>query len=213
MNDEARLELERYFDGELPADRHAEVARLLSEDHEARVYLDRLAGLRALAQRHDPAAGRPAGLVAISLPSRPRRVRAWAIAVAALAVSIAALVVGRNHSTSEAPDAPNLRVVAGPTQVPPEPNPPIRTHEVALYTWANTAQRRPEPAASALLLPRMYSGKRPAAVEILALELANATTELAGKLEPLALLHKPAPGGRSRNERHGRHIRSVTPGA
>jgi len=213
MNDRARVELERYFDGELPADRCAKVARLLAEDLDAGAYWDRLARLRVLAQRHDPAAGCLTGSVVIPLSSRPQRVCAWAIAAAASAASIAAALALRNDSTSEMPGAPNLVVVAGPTQVPPGPNPTIRTQEVALYTWANSAQRPPEPAVSALLLPSMRSAKRPAAVEILALDLANAATNVTGTLEPLALLHKPAPGGRSRNERHGRHIRSVTPGA
>jgi len=213
MNDRARLELEQYFDGELPADRRAKVARLLAEDHEASAYWDRMARLRALAQRHDPAAGYPVGLVATPLPSRSRRVCASAIAAGALVASITALVVWRDHSSSGVPGAPNLVVVAGPTQVPPVSNPTIRSPEIAFFTWANSAQRPPEPAASALLLSRMRSAKRPAAVEILALDLANAATNVAGLLEPLALLHKPAPGSRSRNERHGRHIRSVTPDA
>jgi hypothetical protein len=212
MNDSARLELERYFDGELPAGRHAEVARLLAKDHEAGAYLDRMARLRALAQRHDPAAGCSEGLVVMPCSSRPQKVRVWAIVAAALAASITTALVWRNHSTSEVPAARDLVVVASPTQLPPGPNPTIRTQEVALYTWANSAHRRPEPAASNLLLPRMRSTKRSAAVEILALDLANAATNLAGKLEPLALLHKPAPGGRSRNERHDRHIRAVIPG-
>ena len=58
MNDRRRLELERYFDGELPLDRRAEVARLLLEDGEARRYLGRLARLRDLARTQQPAAAR-----------------------------------------------------------------------------------------------------------------------------------------------------------
>ena len=41
MNDRLAWSWSRYFDGELPADRRAKVARLLAEDHEARAYWDR----------------------------------------------------------------------------------------------------------------------------------------------------------------------------
>ena len=208
MNDDSCLELEQYFDDELPADRHAACARLVSEDHEAHVYLDRLAGLRALARRYDRGCS-----ATIPLPSRSQRLRPWAIRAAGLAACIAVLVVWRNDPTTEAPGDPSLMVVAGPIQVPLSYKTFTQTQEVAIYTWANTAKRRPQLAACVLLSARTRFGKRRVAVEILALELANATTELAEKLEPLALLHKPAPRGRSRNEWHGRQIRSVLPGA
>jgi len=213
MNDKARLELERYLDDELPAGRQAVVARLLSLDHEARVYLDRLARLRDLARRHDPAAAHPGVRAVIPLPSRPRRHSPWAIAAAAVVASGLATIVWRNRPTPEAAVARNAAAVASPPQVALTSSPLIRTQDVALYTWANTAQRRPEPAVSALLRIRTRSEKRSAALEILAIDLANANAQVAGKLEPLALLHKPVPGGHGRNERHGRRTHPVTPGA
>ena len=114
-------------------------------------------------------------------------------------------MVWRHGPDSDATGARNDAVVAGPIEIARTDGPPIMTREVALYTWANTAGRHPEPAARALLFPSTGLGKRPAAVEILALGLANATSDLARKLEPLALLHKAPAGGRGNSERHGRH--------
>jgi hypothetical protein len=86
---------------------------------------------------------------------------------------------------------------------------PIR--EVELYTWANRNRRRPETAAGAVLLSRSRPGRRPAALEVLALDLANASPALAEELEPLALLHKSPPGGRGRMERQARRPRPAAP--
>ncbi len=96
MNDEFRLELERYFDGELSPDRHAEVARLLSESVEARHYLGQLGRLRSLARCHEFAAGRQStGRPVQSSSSRSPDPRVWAVAVAALAASVAAVLLWR----------------------------------------------------------------------------------------------------------------------
>jgi hypothetical protein len=213
MNDKTRLELEQYFDSELPAHERAGAACLLDEDGEARRYLARLAELRAVAQRHERATHRPSSEVRMPLSSRSRMWRAWGIAAAALAAIVVPVVVWRRQSTFEAPGAPGLTFVAGPTKFPPCDDSSIQSDEIALYTWANTDQRRPEAAASALLLPRMRSGKRPAAVEILALELANASAPHADKLEPIAVVHRHVPGGRGSSEWRGRHARPLTPGA
>jgi hypothetical protein len=211
MNQKVRLKLECYFDGELPADQNREVARLLSQDSEARLYLDRLARLRARALFHDSVAGdhyvRPP-----AVRSRTARRQVWALA-ATVAASVAAVMVWRHGPASDATGARNDAVVAGPIEIARTDGPPIMTREVALYTWANTAGRHPEPAARALLFPSTRLGKRPAAVEILALGLANATSDLARKLEPLALLHKAPAGGRGNCERHGRRARSGRPSA
>jgi hypothetical protein len=109
------------------------------------------------------------------------------------------------------PGASNPTAIVAPAAIvaPSERLAPIR--EVALYTWANRNRRRPETAAGAILLSSARSGKRLPAIEVLALDLANATPELAGELEPLALLHKSPPGGRGRMERHGRRPRPVIP--
>jgi hypothetical protein len=211
MNQEVRLKLECYFDGELPADRHAEVAQLLSQDKEASLHVDRLARLRAMAGCHDRVAldqfVRPPAV-------RPRTARhqVWALA-AAVAASVAAVMVWRDGPASDATGARNDGVVAVPVQFAQTEGPRIMTREVVLYTLANTAGRPPEPAARALLLNSTRLGKRPAVIEILALGLANATSDLAGKLEPLALLHKAPAGGRGNNERHGRRARSGRPSA
>jgi hypothetical protein len=132
---------------------------------------------------------------------------------AASVACIAILIVWHNEPIIDAPGDARLLVITGSMQIPPSTNLALKTQEIALYTWANTAPRSPEPVASALLVPRMRSGKRPVEVEILALDLANATMARAGKLEPLAALHKPIPGGRTRSERHGRQVRSNSPRA
>ena len=108
--------------------------------------------------------------------------------------------------------APNPTVIVTGAPVLSPPNRPVAIPEVDLYTWANEDVRRPETAANAMLQSRTRSGKRLAAVEILALDLANSAPGLAGELEPLALLHPSAPGGRSRLERHARRPRATTPG-
>jgi hypothetical protein len=205
MNDQTRQALERYFDGELSAD-DADLAFRLSREAEARRYLDQLAALRGLAVRHR----RLACPLDIPLTPRRRYSRVWAVALAA---SVVAVVVGRFLATSVRPG--EALVNASPARIDVEHSPDrlVRARDVAIYTWANAAQRRPERAARALLVPRTNSGKRPATVEILILELANASTEQAAALEPLALVHKPALGGRGKSERHGRRTRSIPPRA
>ncbi len=211
MNDERRLELEQYFDGELPLDRHTEIARLVSEDGEARLYLHRLARLRNLARSHQPAAGRPASRVLPSPPPEWGAPRGLAVATVALAASVAAVIVWRGRMAPEMPGAPASAASVAPAAVvaPSERLAPIL--EVELYTWANRNQRRPETAASAIFFSGSRSRKRPAAVEVLALDLANAAPGLAEELEPLAVLHKSPRGGRGRVERHARRPRPAAP--
>jgi hypothetical protein len=211
MNDERRLELEQYFDGELSPDRHAEIARLLRGDGEARLYLRRLTRLRNLARSHERAARRRASRVLLPPPPRSRAPRVLAVATAALAASVAAAIVWRGRTASEVPGAssPTTIVAPGPIAAPPERTTLIR--EVELYTWANRNHRRPEAAASAILFSGARPGKRPAAVEILALDLVNAAPGLAEELEPIAVLRKSPRGGRGRAERHARRPRPAAP--
>jgi hypothetical protein len=208
VNDERRLELERYFDGELHLDRHAEIARLVSEDGETRLYLRRLARLRDLARSHELAAGRPASRVLTPPPPRSRAPRGPVVAAAALAAGVALMVVWRIRTAPEGPGAATS-VAPAPIVVPFER--PASIPEVELYTWANRSRRRPEAAASAILFSGARSGKRPAAAEVLALDLANAAPGLAEELEPLLLLHKSPRGSRGRTERHARRPRPAAP--
>ena len=201
MNDELRLELERYLDGELPADRHASCDRRLSEDDEARRYLAQLDGLRVLARRHALTSSND-----VSHRSQPRRLGPWAIRSAVAAACAVAVLVGITNLIGHAPTVPNSVMLSSRIQSRSKSDLAIQTREITFYTWANTAERRPEPVASALLLARSRSGKRSPKVEILALELANAPDIVAAKLGPLAMVHKSLPGGRSRSERQGRHI-------
>jgi hypothetical protein len=203
MNERTRWMLERYFDGELSGER-ANAAYSLCREPEARRYLERLTGLRGLAVRH-ARVGR-----AVVVPPRPRsrHSRAWAIALAA---SVGAIVVGRFWTHFVPPDRAQVIASLPSTGFEPGPSPPVRTRDIALYTWANTTERRPDRVARALLTPGTSAGKRPARIEMLALLLANGSTAVAGTLEPLAVVHRPALGGRSNNERHVRRTRAVPP--
>jgi hypothetical protein len=208
VTDERRLELERYFDGELPPDRQARIARRLPEDGEARLHLRRMARLRALARSHETAAipvPRPH-------PTRPQPARVLAVAAAAVAAIVAIAVVRRGRTSSDdVPGAPGPAAIVAPAPVVGPSVGPAPIREVELYTWANRDRRRPDSAARAILRSGARSGKRAAAAEVLALDLANADSELAEDLEPLALLHKSPPGGRVRMERHARRPRPVAP--
>ena len=212
MNDNTRLQLELYFDGELPADRLACTSCRIAEDQEGRQYLDRLTKLRAIAQCHGSRADRSLTRAQFSSSHFIRTSHAWAATAAAAAAVIVALVLRGDGSTLKAPKAASHAHVAGSVEALPHHDLPIWTQEVALYTWANSDRRQPKVAASALLSPQLRSAKRPAAAEILALELTNGSRPDACKLEPLAFVHQSAPGSRSRNERHHRHFRLVTPG-
>ena len=209
MNDEGRLELERYFDGELPADRRTEIARLLAGDAEARRHLGRLARLRSLARSRGPAMSRGVP----SLAPRPLTRAIRNAATAALAASLAAVILWRGGPAPDVPDAvgPPPIIVSAPGATVAER--PVPIPEVKLYTWANQDRRPPETAANVVLRSSGRARRRPAAVEVLALDLANATPERADDLEPLALLHKAPPGGRGHNERHVRRPRPGEPGA
>jgi anti-sigma factor RsiW len=212
MNDSLRSELEQYFDGELRRERQTLVEHLISEDSDARTYLEQLARLRTLARSHDPAVVRSAVRGFAPPSSRARIARVWAVATVSLAASVAAILILRIQTGFEASRARNTKTIATPALRAGAVNRPVKIQEVELYTWANQVQRRPDTAAKTVLLSRTRSGKRTAAAEMLALDLANAPSALAEELEPLAVLHKSAPGGRIRIERHTRRARSVAPG-
>ena len=137
--------------------------------------------------------------------------RVLAAATAALAASVAALVVWRGRTAPEVPSATGPAPIIAPGTIAAPSARLAPTREVELYTWANRNQRRPETAAGAVLCTGGRSRRRPAAVEILALDLANATPEMAEEFEPLARLHESPPRGRGRIERHGRRSHPAVP--
>lgn len=200
MNDERRLELERYFDEELPPDRRAEVARLLAGDDEARRHLLRLSRLRALARAHRIEAGR-----GVARPPRRRWSAAARAAAAALAASVAAVVLWPAPPALDVPAVPD----PAPAPVAARPGSHPSGREVEAYTWANEAERNPGAAANAILRSTRRAERRPASAEILALNLANATPESARAMAPLALLQPSPSGGRGRAERHSRRTHSA----
>jgi hypothetical protein len=178
VNDERRLALERFFDGEADADD----PRVAADGPEARDYLRRLGLLRDLARRHDPAADLPSRRPVV-VPPRPRgRIVATALALAAgvlfLFLSFAArsgLRTGREPASLPAggpqPTA-SAGVAVAATARSRSPRPPL---EVELYRWANASSPHREEAARVVLSRVASLHGRPASREILALELANAT--------------------------------------
>ena len=199
MNDHRRLELERFFDGESPGPEAAAVEGGLAADPAAARYLAELDALRRLANRHDPAAGHPGlgGLPTIpfNTPSR----NWWRPAVAAAAVLAAAIGWGLSRDSVEVP----TRTTQMPKLVEASPAPRSvpeggESPEVAWHRWANAKPRRPEVAGRALW--QSAGRRRPAALEVLTLELANAPPGSAGRLQRAAAVRVAAPGGRARPE-------------
>jgi negative regulator of sigma E activity len=213
MNDARRLELEQYFDGELPGGPHSEVARQLAEDPEARRYLNQLSLLRGLARRHDPLADVTAIQMSIASGFRARSARARAATAAAVAAGIVAAVVWRNNPNQKPTVATVVKTAAPLARAAPVVSRRSRWPELAAYAWANATSKRPESAALALLAPKTRGGRRRASVEILALRLANAQPDAVEKLEQIAVLRKPPPGGHGRHDRHERRSRSPSPRA
>jgi hypothetical protein len=183
MNDKRKLLLERYFDGELPAEARDALHRELAGDPAASRHLDQLGVLRKLARAHDPTAR--------------RRRSGWFVAAGALAASLLLIVLsaprirpavrGPASSSAESPEA--ISVAVRPTAVPSSAAIPL---EVELIRLANAPSRGPEGAARAVLsrVPGSPSQRRPASQEILALELANGSPRA-----PLALPRAAATPG------------------
>jgi hypothetical protein len=206
MNSEARLELEQYFDGELGCDRQAEVARRIAADDEARAYLTRLARLRGLARSCEWSANQSAGLVLPHARSSLRLRRFAAVAPAALAAGIAAVILWRGQIGSDAPRKREPTATASASAQRP------KTQDVALRRSTVRNQRRRAKSANLAHSAVVHPRKRPASLEVLALDLANAPPEQAQELKPLAMLRESAVNGRPRHERHPRHTRIATPG-
>ena len=184
MTDDRRLEIERRFDGEPAGVGRPEPFEGPLDDPEDHKHRERLARLRDLARRHDPASEVPQR--AFVLPdSRSRRSRWW-LAVAATAAAVA-LLIGRVSRVDQlAPVVvvvPSEKSAVRPTEVAVE-RPPL---EVELYGWANTPSRASQQAARLILGPGSPSKKRSPADEILALELANAALQPRGGVQRFAV--------------------------
>jgi hypothetical protein len=190
MTLERRREIERLFDGELPEGDRARLLDELLEDPEGRDHLDRLAILRGLARRHDPASKIPRREVILSTTRRPVP---WWLAVAATAAAVALLCWPRgreNQPPRVVTIGPSGKVIVAPSRSstgrapPPFDRPPL---EVELYRWANTPARAPGQAALLVLSPPSPSRKRSPADEILALELANGPSAARGNVRRFAV--------------------------
>ncbi|MDR3633172.1 MAG: hypothetical protein P4L84_04995 [Isosphaeraceae bacterium] len=182
MNDARRLLLERYFDGELAAAEQDELRRDLADDPAALRHLDQLALLRTLARAHDPSV-QPA----LAAPKTAVVQPAWRFAIPIALAAAASLVLmltapgerpaGRGLAPSVAALPKSSAVVeARPAALRSRAANPL---EVELIRLANTPSRRPERAARAVLSRGSPLQRRPAAREILALELANGAVRAA----------------------------------
>ena len=174
MNDDRRLDLERYFDRELSPAQSADILHSLGDDPDASRHLARLARLRVLAQNHDPAAAIAPRPVVLSLALRKRSAAAPLIAAAALlllSIPLSRLWIAPSSPTIIAPTHPSVSIAAAPTAPRPLSNPSL---EVGFYRWSNASTRDNEEAAR-VVLSRVSHSRRSSAREVLALELANAS--------------------------------------
>ena len=190
IDEERLLELNRFFDGELPEPARSILARGLAYDAEAIHHLDALHRLRRLANRHDPASG-----VTTLGPWRRRRGVSWRKAAVAAAV-VALIGWPKSPGHPDRPPQPVGDVEVATAERPESPGP---SPEVALHRWSNSEARRPEPAARALWQSSRRA-RRPG-LEVLALEMANAPPGAADRLQRDALSRRPGPYPRPRSER------------
>ena len=186
MNDDRKLKLERFFDGELPDDERVRVEHELTTDPEAAGYVGHLERLRTLARQSDPidavASRRLAPGPWLVQPMRRR----WGMAVSGglVAAGIVATIwlVGRGLDRADHADP------FGPTVVVhkpiPEPSVAARKSRVAddvpleldaqRYEWANGELATPAAAARVVIDEGHRRGQRSSSeLEILAIELAN----------------------------------------
>lgn len=196
MKAEDREDLDRYAVGELPPSRLEAVEKLLLLDGDARRYLVQLtqptAPTKAKPRRRRKRVRRSS--------VKGRVLHASRLLIPSTVVVAGCLFAFAAHQLLPPPRRTTVLKIGGAASVPPGPvfHPPVVSGEVKLHDWANTIPRRPEYAANALLRRTKRLGSRPTVEEILALELANADTDSARKLEPLVLLHKQRGGGGSR---------------
>jgi hypothetical protein len=183
VNDERRRILERLFDGE-PVELDPGDA---GDDPESLAYLRRLSLLRQLALVHDPAAAAPSRQALFVPPRSRQRIRA---AILALAASVLFMTFMVHHGRRTGPEPASIPAApawpaAGKGVVDARkagfrsPRPPL---EVELYRWANACSPYQEDAAGVALSRAGSLEGRPAAREILVLELANAAPGSAVKL-------------------------------
>jgi hypothetical protein len=189
VNDERKLELERYFDGELPELHRCRIERELASDITAARYVDQLRLLRELAVRHDPSMKVPIAAERSPVWRQSAVRRLWIVRTAAVLTAVAAGAIvgfvswqGRNANPREMVPVKNAVVSTnGGATEHTEPLSASDNSFVQLeldarrFTWANG--QAPSPAAAArAVLERGSRRQQPTAagVEILAIELANA---------------------------------------
>jgi len=187
MTDDRHRRLERLFDGEAePADPGPSLAGTRPDGSAAR-YLDALAALRALAERHDPAAAVPVRSRPWPPPARPRRAR-WP-AYASIAAGVLILLSIFAAPRGAAPPDPAVVASRAPASaLAQRPRPP---RDVELYRLANQGPGMSETAARLLLSPGPATHRRDTSTEILALELANPDASSAARVRRLAAARRP----------------------
>jgi hypothetical protein len=192
VNDEHRLQLARFFDGELPAEERDRVERELATDPAASRYLEQLRLLRHLADRRDPSSIQCSANLLVVRPwqrAAAARQRARQLAwVAAAAAAILGFVwcskslAPRNRSPAMAsPDThardssksiesrvPDFTVSPGLPAVSPS-----LELDAQCFAWANGELMSPASAARVLLDARPRHGARSSNAEVLAIELAH----------------------------------------
>ena len=206
MTDDRRLLLEQFFDGEVDEARSNQLQAELLGDAEAARYLLQLAALRNLARRHDPAAAvrqtRTADNLVLGGATEKRPVssrRRPGVLVGVTAMAAAAALVWLGVAIAPRPirneDPPFKRIIPEPRSAaaaglsPANPGLAWRSFaerqrrqtvwEIEMIHRINAPGGHLEALAQRLLAPRPTSSqrRRSSAREILAIELANASTD------------------------------------
>jgi hypothetical protein len=193
VNEKDRMDLGRYFDGELTGEDRERIELQLTRDPDARRHVEQLEVLRKWARAHEPSSLMPATASPILRPWhdttrrnwRPLRFGMGAAAAAAAAVLFSMWWMNRFAPLPSGNAGVSPRGVnqAGPAEpiatVQAEPTlaseaPVASDFDAQRFAWANGELPSPTVAARAVLDHRPRHGVRPPHVEILAIELAHA---------------------------------------
>jgi hypothetical protein len=192
-----RVELSRYFDGELTDAERERVELELGRNPAARSYVEHLRLLRALTRDHDPSCAVPPATLGDGMPwrvapSRTFRPIRWAAGAAAAAAIIVGVwwtnrmwVFPDRDVAVTSPDQPRSQSTQPPgiteteVSIPQEPAdvPAASDLDAQRLAWANGELSSPTAAARVVLDHRPRHGARPPHVEILAIELAHVRPE------------------------------------